>query len=176
MLVSDREGSEKEEMNINPRIAKKLKGKVALITGGSRGIGAAIAKRLAAEGAAVAFTYSLSKNKAGEVVSAIEKAGGKALAIKADAANPDEVRRAVNTAVETFGHLDILVNNAGALAVAPIGQFPMADFEKLLAVNVRGLFVATQEASRHLAEGGRIIHIGRPIVIGFHSRAAQSTL
>ncbi|MHB8519958.1 MAG: 3-oxoacyl-ACP reductase family protein [Limisphaerales bacterium] len=140
--------------------SKKLAGKVALVTGGSRSIGAAIAKRLAADGAAVALTYRASPAKADEVVRGIEAAGGKALAIKADAADPEAVRLAVAKTVGTFGGIDILVNNAGVAAIAPIEQFPLEDFEKLIAVNVRGLFVATQEAARHLREGGRIIHLG----------------
>jgi 3-oxoacyl-[acyl-carrier protein] reductase len=139
---------------------KALAGKVALVTGGSRSMGAAIARRLAADGAAVAITYSASPAKADEVVRAIEAAGGKALAIKADAADADAVRAAVTQTIATFGAIDILVNNAGVFAAAPIEQFRMEDFDKLIAVNVRGLFVATQEAARHMSEGGRIIHIG----------------
>src|SRR6516165_139481 len=141
-------------------ISKKLSSKAALVTGGSRSIGAAIAKRLAAEGAAVAITYSSSPAKADEVVRAIEVAGGKGLAIKADAADPAAVRSAVAQTVKAFGGIDILVNNAGIAVIAPIEKFPMEDFEKLIAINVRGLFVATQEAARHMREGGRVIHIG----------------
>ena len=141
-------------------ITKKLAGKVALVTGGSRGIGAAIAKRLAADGAAVALTYSASPAKADEVVRSMKAAGGKALAIKADAADTEAVRLAVAKTIGTFGGIDILVNNAGVGVIAPIEQFSLDDFDKLMAVNVRGLFVATQEAARHLREGGRIIHIG----------------
>jgi 3-oxoacyl-[acyl-carrier protein] reductase len=139
---------------------KKLAGKVALVTGGSRGIGAAIAKRLAADGAQVALTYSGSAEKADAVARAIESAGGRAVAIKADAANPDACRAAVTATITAFGRIDILVNNAGVAAGGVIDQVKMEDFERLLAVNVRGLFVATQEASRHMREGGRIIHIG----------------
>src|SRR6266852_891060 len=145
---------------MNTNIAKKLTGKVALVTGGSRSIGAAIAKRLATDGAAVALTYSASPGKANEVVRSIEAAGGKALAIKADAADTEAVRLAVAKTVGAFGGIDILVNNAGVGIFAPIEQFSLEDFEKLIAINVRGLFVATQEAARHLREGGRIIHIG----------------
>src|SRR5436189_3673297 len=145
---------------MNTNIAKKLTGKVALVTGGSRSIGAAIAKRLAADGASVALTYSASPGKADEVVRSIEAAGGKALAIKADAADTEAVRLAVAKTIGTFGGIDILVNNAGRGIFAPIEQFSLEDFEKLIAIHVRGLFVATQEAARHLREGGRIVHIG----------------
>jgi 3-oxoacyl-[acyl-carrier protein] reductase len=138
----------------------KLSGKVALVTGGSRGIGAAIAKRLAHEGAAVAITYAASPAKADEVVSDIEAAGGKAIAIKADSGDVEAVRSAVAETVKAFGRLDVLVNNAGALAIAPIDQFSLEEFDRLMAVNVRGLFVATQEAVRHMGEGGRVINIG----------------
>src|SRR5256885_14351120 len=149
-----------EEKIMSTNITKKLAGKVALVTGGSRSIGAAIAKRLAADGAAVALTYSASPVKADAVVRSIEAAGGRALAIKADAADTEAVRLAVAKTIGTFGGIDILVNNAGTGIFAPIEQFSLEDFEKLIAINVRGLFVATQEAARHLREGGRIIHIG----------------
>jgi 3-oxoacyl-[acyl-carrier protein] reductase len=139
---------------------KPLSGKTALVTGGSRSIGAAIAKRLAADGASVAITYSTSPDKAREVVSSIEAGGRKAMAIEADAADPAAVREAVAKTVSAFGGIDILVNNAGALAVAPIEQFSLEDFDRLIAVNVRGVFVATQEAAKQMREGGRIIHIG----------------
>lgn len=144
-------------MNTN---SQKLAGKVALVTGGSRGIGAAIAKRLAADGAAVAITYTSSPAKADEVVRTVENAGGKALAIKADAADPTAIRAAVTKTAEKFGGLDILVNNAGVAAMAPIDKFSMEDFEKSFAVNVRGVFVATQEAVKHMRNGGRVINIG----------------
>jgi 3-oxoacyl-[acyl-carrier protein] reductase len=149
-------------MNNNPSISasQKLTGKVALVTGGSRGIGAAIALRLAADGATVALTFSGSQAKADEVVRGIEAAGGKALAIKADATDAAATRAAVKQTVAIFGGLDILVNNAGIATMAPITEFSLEDFDKLMAINVRGLFVATQEASKHLRDGGRIIHIG----------------
>src|SRR5438132_9621363 len=133
---------------MSTNITKKLAGKVALVTGGSRGIGAAIAKRLAADGAAVALTYSASPAKADEVVRSIEASSGKALAIKADGADTEAVRLAVAKTIGAFGAIDILVNNAGTGIFAPIEQFSLEDFEKLIAINVRGLFVATQEAAR----------------------------
>jgi len=150
----------KTSSKVEAQFARNLAGRVALVTGGSRGIGAAIAKRLAADGAAVALTYSASPAKADEVARSIKAAGGKALAIKADAADTEAVRLAVAKTIGAFGGIDILVNNAGVGIIAPIEQFSLEDFDKLIAVNVRGLFVATQEAARHMREGGRIIHIG----------------
>jgi 3-oxoacyl-[acyl-carrier protein] reductase len=137
-----------------------LAGKVALVTGGSRGLGAAIAKRLAHDGAAVVLTYTSSPQKADQVVQDIEATGGKALAIRADSANVDAVKHAVAETVNTLGRLDILVNNAGVLVVAPIDQFSMEEFDRLVAINIKGVFVAAQEAVRHMSEGGRIIMIG----------------
>ncbi|MEG4573402.1 3-oxoacyl-ACP reductase family protein [Microcoleus sp. N3A4] len=141
-------------------MTKTLAGKVALVTGGSRGLGAAIAKRLARDGAAVALTYTSSPQKAEEVVRDIEAAGGKALAIRADSADVEAVKHSVAETVNSLGHLDILVNNAGVATLAEIDQFSMDEFDRLVAVNVRGVFVATQEAIRHMGEGGRIIMIG----------------
>ena len=138
----------------------KLSGKVALVTGGSRGIGAAIAKRLAREGAKVAITWSTNPDKATEVVENIKAAGGHAIAIQADSANPVDIRRAVASVVEQEGGLDILINNAGVATMVPVEEFQEADFDRLIAVNVKGDYVATQEALRHLKDGGRIINIG----------------
>ena len=138
----------------------KLSGKVALVTGGSRGIGAAIAKRLAREGAKVAITWSTNPDKATEVVENIKAAGGHAIAIQADSANPADIRRAVVSVVEQEGGLDILINNAGVATMVPVEEFQEADFDRLIAVNVKGVYVATQEALRHLKDGGRIINIG----------------
>lgn len=138
----------------------KLSGKVALVTGGSRGIGAAIAKRLAREGARVAITWSTNPDKATEVVESIKAAGGHAIAIQADSANPADIRRAVASVVEQEGGLDILINNAGVATMVPVEEFQEADFDRLIAVNVKGVYVATQEALRHLKDGGRIINIG----------------
>ena len=147
-------------MNTQTQNSLPLTGKVALVTGGSRSIGAAVAKRLAADGAAVALTYSASPEKAEQVVAAIKDVGGRAVAIHADAGNPKAVRAAVNQAVAQFGRLDILVNNAGIALGGPIEQIKFEDYERMIAVNVTGVFVATQEAVRHLGEGGRVIHIG----------------
>jgi len=139
---------------------KSLAGKVALVTGGSRGIGAAIAKRLAADGAAVAITYTSAQQKAVDVVRAIEATGGRALAIRADSADVNAIRNAVAETVRTLGRLDVLVNNAGIAVIAPLDQFSLEDFERSVAVNVRAVFVAAQEAARHMTDGGRIINIG----------------
>jgi 3-oxoacyl-[acyl-carrier protein] reductase len=139
---------------------KQLSGKVALVTGASRGIGAAIARRLAAEGAAVAITYASGKTKADEVVQAIEAAGGRSVAIQADSGDASAVKSAVNETVQKLGRLDVLVNNAGIALMAPLDQFTLEDFDRTVAVNVRAVFVAAQAAARHMTEGGRIITIG----------------
>jgi 3-oxoacyl-[acyl-carrier protein] reductase len=125
-----------------------LAGKVALITGGSRGIGAAIVRRLAKEDATVAFTYSSSPEKAESLQATIETAGGRALAIKADSADVEAVRKAVELAVKSFGKLDILVNSAGILLRGTIDAFTIGEFDHMVAVNVRGAFVAAQAAAR----------------------------
>lgn len=137
-----------------------LQGKIALITGGSRSIGAAIAQRLAQDGAYVAITYQNSVAQANLVVEKIVANGGQALAIQADAAQPEAVRQAVARTVETFGGLDILVNNAAISVFGTIDEVSLADLEKTMATNVTGVFVATQEAVRHMRSGGRVIHIG----------------
>lgn len=137
-----------------------LNGKCALITGGSRGIGAAIVKRLASEGAQVAFTYASSPDKADQVVRAAQSYGVKALAIKADSADAGALVAAVEQTVQSLGGLDILVNSAGVLALGPIDDFKLADFDRTIAINVRAVFVATQAAVRHMKAGGRVINIG----------------
>lgn len=141
-------------------MSKLLTGKVALVTGGSRGIGAAIAKRLANDGAAVAITYTSAPQKAEEVVHEIEASGGKAIAIQADSGDVAAVQQSIATTVERLGGLDILVNNAGIATIATIDQFSLADFDRLVAVNIRAVFVASQEAAKHMKDGGRIITIG----------------
>jgi 3-oxoacyl-[acyl-carrier protein] reductase len=137
-----------------------LKDKVALVTGGSRGIGAAVAKRLAQEGAAVAITYSVSRQSAEAVVRGIEAEGGRALAIQADSADIDAVKAAVAETVKTFGRLDVLVNNAAIVRPGTIFDYSLDDLDEMIAVNIKSLFVATQEAVRHMGEGGRVINIG----------------
>jgi|SRR5450432_441313 3-oxoacyl-[acyl-carrier protein] reductase len=141
-------------------MSKKLAGKVALVTGGSRGIGAEIARRLAEEGAAVAITYSQSPDKAAAVVKGVVEAGGKAVALQADGGDAAAVRSAVSETVKTHGCLDILVNNAGMVMLATVDKVTVEDFDRIMAVNVRGVFVATQEAARHMVDGGRVINIG----------------
>lgn len=137
-----------------------LQGKKALITGASRGIGAAIALRFAADGADVAITYSSAADKAAEVVKAIEAHGRKGVALKADSADAAAVAASVEAAAQALGGLDILVNNAGVLFITPIADFKLEDFDKTIAVNVRSVFVASQAALKHLPDGGRIINIG----------------
>jgi 3-oxoacyl-[acyl-carrier protein] reductase len=137
-----------------------LTNKIALVTGASRGIGAAIARRLAQDGAAVAITYNASPQKAEELVHSINGADGQALAIQADSGDMDAVKRAVRTAVERFGRIDILVNNAGVAYMAPIETFPEDQLQRMIDINVRGVVAATQEAVRHMNPGGRVIMIG----------------
>jgi 3-oxoacyl-[acyl-carrier protein] reductase len=139
---------------------QKLSGKVALVTGGSRGIGAGIAIRLAADGAAVAITYTKGADAAKSVVSTIEKAGGKALAIQADGTDAKAVRNAVDQTVATLGRLDILVNNAGTAIPKPFEQATQEELDYVIDLNIRGVFVATQAALKHIGKGGRIIMIG----------------
>ena len=138
----------------------KLAKKVALVTGGSRGIGAAIAKRLAADGASVAITFAKDADAASSVVKTIEQAGGKAIAIQADAADAEAVKAAVEKAVATLGRLDVLVNNAGTAIPKTFEETTLEEMDRLIDINVRGVFVATQTALKHMNTGGRIIMIG----------------
>jgi 3-oxoacyl-[acyl-carrier protein] reductase len=141
-------------------MTKKLEGKIALITGGSRGIGAAIAKRLAADGANVAITYTKGADAAASVVKEIERAGRKAIAIQADAADAEAVRAAVEKTVATLGRLDVLVNNAGTAIPKKFEETTLEEMDRMIDINIRGAFVATQAALKHMKEGGRIIMIG----------------
>ena len=137
-----------------------LSEKTALVTGGSRGIGAAIARRLASDGAKVAITYTKGADAAASVVETIERTGGQAIAIQADAADPEAVRAAVEKAVATFGRLDILVNNAGTAIPKRFEEATLEELDRVIDINVRGTFIATQSALKHMNKGGRIILIG----------------
>jgi 3-oxoacyl-[acyl-carrier protein] reductase len=137
--------------------------KVALVTGGSRGIGAAIAKRLAKDGASVAITYAKDASAATAVVKAIEGNGGKAVAIHADAADVEAVKAAVEKTVETFGRLDVLVNNAGTAMPKTFEETTLEEMNRVIDVNIRGVFIATQAALKHMKSGGRIISIGSAV-------------
>jgi 3-oxoacyl-[acyl-carrier protein] reductase len=138
----------------------KLNKKVALVTGGSRGIGAAIAKRLAADGASVAITYAKDATSASAVVKAIESAGGKAIAIQADAADPKAISAAIEKVVATLGKLDVLVNNAGTGIPKPFVDTTLEEMDLMININYRGLLVATQAALKNMNDNGRIIMIG----------------
>ena len=137
-----------------------LQNKRALVTGGSRGIGAAIVKRLAREGAHVALTYAGSADRANETVKAAQEWGVKALAIQADSADAEALVTTVERTVRELGGIDILVNNAGIGVIAPIDDYRLEDLDRTLAVNVRGVFIATQAAVKHMQAGGRIINVG----------------
>jgi 3-oxoacyl-[acyl-carrier protein] reductase len=138
----------------------KLAKKVVLVTGGSRGIGAAIAKRLAADGASVAITYAKDSSAASATVKAIEAAGGKALAIQADAADAEAVRSAVEKAVAALGRLDVLVNNAGTAIPKKFEDATLEELDRVIDINIRGTFITTQAALKHMNDNGRIIMIG----------------
>ncbi len=138
----------------------KLKEKVALVTGGSRGIGAAIAKRLAVDGAAVAITYARDAQAAAAVVEAIESAGGKAVAIQAEATNAEAVKNAVEKTIAHFGRLDVLVNNAGTAIPKPFEESTLEEMDRMIDINIRGTLFATHAALPHMTSGGRIITVG----------------
>jgi 3-oxoacyl-[acyl-carrier protein] reductase len=141
-------------------MAPPLQNKRALVTGGSRGIGAAIVKRLARDGADIALTYVSKPEQAEETAKAARAFGVRAVALRADSADPAAVAAAVERTVAELGGLDVLVNNAGIAAFAPVDAFTLADFDRTFAVNVRAVFVATQAAVRHMTAGGRVINIG----------------
>jgi 3-oxoacyl-[acyl-carrier protein] reductase len=138
----------------------KLKGKVAIVTGASKGIGAAIATSLAAEGASVVVNYASSKSGADTVVARITAAGGKAVAVQGDVSRQADAQALVDAAVKQFGQLDILVNNSGVYGFAPLENITEADFHRHFNVNVLGLLLTTQAAAKHMGEGASIINIG----------------
>ena len=144
-------------------MSTKLEGKVALVTGGSRGIGAAIAKRLAADGANVAITYANGTDAAASVVKEIEQSGRKAIAIQADAADAKAVKAAVDKTVATFGRLDVLVNNAGTAIPKTFEETTLEEMDRIIGINIQGVFAATQAALKHMKDGGRIITIGSAV-------------
>ncbi|MEG4419687.1 SDR family oxidoreductase [Microcoleus sp. LAD1_D5] len=135
-----------------------LAGKVAIVTGASRGIGRAIALRLSQEGASVVVNYARGSEQAKEVVSAIEAAGGKALAVQADVSKTAEIRDLFDRTLETYSQVDILVNNAGVILYKPVAEVTEAEFDNLFAINVKGTFFACQEAAKRMADGGRIVN------------------
>jgi 3-oxoacyl-[acyl-carrier protein] reductase len=141
-------------------VSKKLEGKIAFVTGGSRGIGAAIAKRLAADGAKVAITYTKGADAAASVVKTIQDAGGKAIAIAADSTTPGAVEAAIKKTVATFGGLDVLVNNAGTAIPKKFEDTTLEELDSLIDLNIRGAFIATHAALKKMKNGGRIIMIG----------------
>ncbi len=144
--------------------SKPLAGKAALVTGGSRGIGAAIVARLARDGAHVAFTYNKAEAPAHALARDLSREGANVVAIRADAREADQVAAAVERAAQAFGRLDVLVNNAGVMFWGPLETFRLKDFDHTFAVNVRAVFVASQAAVRHMADGGRIVNIGSAAV------------
>jgi 3-oxoacyl-[acyl-carrier protein] reductase len=141
-------------------MTRKLEGKTALVTGGSRGIGAAIAKRLAADGARVAITYTRGADAAASVVKSIEGAGGKAIAIQADATDAAAVGAAIRKTVASLGRLDVLVNNAGTAIPKKFEESTLEELDRVIDLNIRGVFVTTQAALKQMNDGGRIIMIG----------------
>lgn len=149
-----------------------LKDKVALITGASRGIGRAIAERLAKDGANVSLSYIISRKEAESVVTTVRTSGGEAIAVQADVGSVRDCRRLFKETLEKFGHIDILVNNAGMARVKPLIKMEEEDFEAVFAVNARGPFFLMQEAARHMGRGGRIINISS---VGTRFRQANAT-
>jgi 3-oxoacyl-[acyl-carrier protein] reductase len=157
-------------------VTKKLAGKAAVVTGASKGIGAAIAKQLADEGAAVVVNYSSDKEGAERVVAEITRGGGRAVAVRANLANPTEIRRLFSSAREAFGRLDVLINNAGVYEFAALEEVTPEHFHKLFDLNVLGLILATQEAVKHFGpEGGSVVNISSVVsTLGFPNAAVYS--
>jgi 3-oxoacyl-[acyl-carrier protein] reductase len=153
-------GNDFRGISISHCMTAPLAGRRALVTGGSRGIGAEIVRRLAADGAAVAFTYGASAVEAEKLVAEVAADGGTAVAIHADSGDPEQVARSVDDTVSKLGGLDVVVNNAGVAHIADAESFPLEQFDRSVAINVRAAFVAIQRALPHLGEGGRIINIG----------------
>jgi 3-oxoacyl-[acyl-carrier protein] reductase len=161
-------------------MTKNLDGKVALVTGGGRGIGAAVALRLAEEGADVALTFQQNRQRADDVVDQIGAMGRRAVAVQVDNADPAALAGAVDRVAGEFGRLDILVNNAGAFLLGPLEELRLDEFEQTVAVNIRAPFVASQAAVRHMSDGGRIVNIGsnvaeRAVFPGFSLYALSKT-
>src|SRR5207245_2054462 len=150
-------------MSFEMLLVNKLEGKIALVTGGSRGIGAAIAKRLATDGAKVAITYAKGADAAAAVVKEIERDGGKAIAIQADATDAKASKAAVEKTMATFGQLDVLVNNAGTAIPKTFEETTLEEMDRVIDINIRGVFIATQAALKHMRSGGRIIMIGSSV-------------
>jgi 3-oxoacyl-[acyl-carrier protein] reductase len=138
----------------------KLSGKVAIVTGASKGIGAAVAKSLAASGASVVVNYASSKEGADKVVEAITAAGGKAVAVKGDVSKAPDARAVVDAAIKSYGRLDVLVNNAGIYEMKPLEEITEEHFHKTFDINVLGLLLVSKEAAKHLGKGGSIVNIG----------------
>jgi 3-oxoacyl-[acyl-carrier protein] reductase len=144
-------------------MAADLKGKVALVTGASRGLGRQVAEKLGRHGAKVVINYTSSPDKAGEVVEAIRQSGGEALAVQADISRLDELESLFNQAVEAFGQIDILVNNAGIMITKPIAAVTEEDFDRMFAINAKGTFFACQLAYKHMSSNGRIINFSTSV-------------
>src|SRR6267378_117856 len=160
---SQQQEKERDSRNRRKTMTKKLDGKIALVTGGSRGIGAAIAKRLAADGANVAITYTKGADAAAAVVKEIERGGRKAIAVQADATDAGAVEAAVEKTVAAFGGLDVLVNNAGTAVPKTFEETTLEEMDRMIDINVRGTLAATQAALKHMKSGGRIIMIGSAV-------------
>ncbi|MBV9794801.1 MAG: SDR family oxidoreductase [Actinobacteria bacterium] len=143
--------------------SKRLAGRVALVTGGSRGLGAGIVQRLAADGADVAFTFHTGQAEAETVAAQVRDLGQKPLTISADLADPNAAAAVTEAAVAEFGRLDILVNNAGVTYWGPLAEIALADFDRLVAVNARAPFLVMQAAAGHLADGGRVVNISSAV-------------